>query len=67
MTTYHEMTKGEQARLTEIATRRFTTIHTMETQNSDGLDFHDCAIWQIREALADAYDAGKRAAQAEAE
>ena len=30
-------------------------LATLETRKSDGLDFHDLAVWKIREALADAY------------
>lgn len=33
-------------------------LDTLETRKSDGLDFHDLAVWKIREALADAYLAG---------
>lgn len=36
-------------------------IPTLETRRSDGLDFHDVAVWGIRDALKDAYDAGARA------
>lgn len=36
-------------------------VHTLNTRNSDSLDFHDVAVWSIRNALAAAYDAGKRA------
>jgi len=33
-------------------------LPTMKTRNSDGLDFHDLSVWQIREALNQAYDDG---------
>lgn len=33
-------------------------LDTLATRKSDGLDFHDLAVWKIREALADAYLAG---------
>ena len=33
-------------------------VETLETRKSDGLDFHDLAVWKLREALADAYMAG---------
>ncbi|WP_414143513.1 DUF6900 domain-containing protein [Burkholderia cepacia] len=33
-------------------------IDTLETRHSDRLDFHDCAVWCIRDALAAAFDAG---------
>ena len=43
----------------EIATKHFHSIETLETQNSDRLDFHDVAVWAIRAALEDAYEAGR--------
>lgn len=33
-------------------------VPTLETRNSDSLDFHSCAVWQIREALIEAYEEG---------
>jgi hypothetical protein len=50
------------ALLLEIATRHFHTIQTLETQNSDRLDFHDVAVWAIRAALVEADAAGFAAA-----
>ncbi len=49
----------------EIASiaRRILKIKTLETQNSDSLDFHDLAVWTIREALDAAYEAGRRSAR----
>ena len=35
-------------------------LDTLETRKSDRLDFHDLAVWKIREALADAYLAGTK-------
>lgn len=32
---------------------------TLKTQNSDGLDFHDVAVWAIRQAMELAYEAGR--------
>lgn len=37
-------------------------IPTLETRRSDRLDFHDVAIWGVRDALNAAYDAGARSA-----
>ena len=34
-------------------------VETLETRNSDRLDFHDVAVWAIRAALEDAYEAGR--------
>ena len=49
-----------EAAVTEIA-RRLLHLDIIETRNSDALDFHDLAVWSIREALLAAYDAGARA------
>ena len=50
------------ALILEIAQRRFF-VETLETRNSDRLDFHDVSVWAIRDALAEAYEAGRRAAR----
>ena len=38
-------------------------LDTLETRNSDGLDFSDQAVWQIKAALEAAYKAGKESAK----
>ncbi len=43
--------------LTGIAEKNLGIV-TLETRNSDWLDFHELAVWQIREALQDAFLAG---------
>lgn len=45
--------------LNEIA-KKCLDIDTLEGQNSDALDFHDLSVWQIKEALEEAFLAGKR-------
>ena len=50
------------ALLTRIA-QEHLLIDTLETQNSDSLDFHDVSVWGVREALIAAYQAGLAAAQ----
>ena len=35
----------------------------LETRNRDVLDFHDVAVWSIRNSLAEAYAAGQAAAK----
>jgi hypothetical protein len=42
----------------EIATKHFF-VETLETRNSDQLDFHDVAVWAMRAALEDAFEAGR--------
>jgi hypothetical protein len=38
-------------------------LETLETRNSDALDFKEMAVWQIKAALEAAYEAGRRAAK----
>ena len=49
-----------EALLLDIAQRHFF-LDTLETRNRDRLDFHDVAVWAIRDALAEAFEAGRRA------
>ena len=37
-------------------------VDTLETRNSDRLDFHEVSVWGIKTALQAAFDAGKQAA-----
>lgn len=46
--------------LTEIA-KKHLNLETLETRNSDSLDFHDVAVWSLKEALQEAYEAGLNA------
>ncbi|MDZ7891745.1 MAG: hypothetical protein U5L73_08285 [Rhodoferax sp.] len=43
--------------LTQIA-QQHLRIETLETRKSDGLDFHDVAVWCLRDALEAAFNAG---------
>ena len=36
-------------------------IETLETRNSDRLDFYDVSVWGIRQALIAAFEAGRLA------
>ena len=47
-----------EAPLLEIAAKHFF-LETLSTRSSDSLDFHNVAIWAIRAALEDAYEAGR--------
>ena len=40
-------------------------IDTLETRQSDSLDFHDVAVWSVKAALEAAYRAGLAAAREE--
>jgi hypothetical protein len=53
---------AREALLLEVATKHFHSIETLETRNSDSLDFHDVAVWSIRAALEEAFAAGQTAA-----
>ena len=50
------MSKIEQL-LTQIAQSKLG-IETLETRKSDRLDFHDVAVWCLRDALEAAFNAG---------
>ena len=52
---------ARQTREEEIGSiaRRILGLETLDTQNSDGLDFHELAVWTIREALDAAFEAGR--------
>ena len=50
------MSKLEQL-LTQIAQSKLD-IETLETRKSDSLDFHDVAVWCLRDALEAAFNAG---------
>ncbi len=49
--------KTKTALIARIA-RMTLDIPTLETRKRDRLDFHDCAVWQIKKALECAYEAG---------
>lgn len=36
-------------------------LETLDTRNSDRLDFHELAVWNIKAALQAAYEAGQQA------
>ena len=50
------------ALLTQIA-QEHLFIDTLETRNSDSMDFHDVSVWSVKEALLAAYQAGLAASQ----
>ena len=50
------MSKLEEL-LTQIAQSKLG-IETLETRKSDSLDFHDVAVWCLRDALEAAFNAG---------
>jgi hypothetical protein len=46
--------------LAEIATK-ILDFETLETRNSDRLDFHELSVWGIKAALEAAFEAGRQA------
>ncbi len=42
-------------------------IETLQTRNSDSLDFHDVSVWAVQSALMAAYQAGLAAGQQSAQ
>lgn len=48
---------SSQELLRRIASKKLH-VHTLQTQNSDDLDFHDIPVWGIKEALEEAFNAG---------
>ena len=59
-------TAQRDALILEIAQRQFR-IETLETRNWDRLDFHDVAVWALRAALEEAYEAGRAAGRSDTE
>lgn len=57
-------TAARDVLILEIAQRQFH-LETLETRNWDRLDFHDVAVWAIRAALEEAFEAGRAAGRAE--
>ena len=51
------MTHPAAATLDRIA-RDILGLETLATRHADSLDFHDLAVWTIRNALLAAYEAG---------
>lgn len=50
------------ALLTAIA-KEHLHLETLETRNSDSLDFHEVSVWGVKAALEAAFEAGKSAAK----
>ena len=49
----------------EQIAKRHLHVETLEVRNSDSLDFYDCSIWAIQNALEKAYKAGYKKALTE--
>jgi len=53
-----EYDNKERDEMLELIAKATLDIETLETRNSDGLDFHDLAVWTLKQALQQAYSAG---------
>jgi hypothetical protein len=60
MTNPDDTNSAPETLLAELA-HRHPGIATLATRNSDSLDFHDVAVWAIRDALEAAWQAGRSA------
>lgn len=49
---------GRMNNTLEQIAREHLSLETLDTRNADSLDFHEHAVWCIRDALAAAYAAG---------
>ncbi|MEX0654860.1 MAG: hypothetical protein WD534_12615 [Phycisphaeraceae bacterium] len=55
-----EPDQQKQQTIERIA-RDVLNVATLETRGRDHLDFHDLSVWQLRQALEQAYEAGRAA------
>ena len=55
-------TKHRDAEIARIG-REILPLETLETRHSDGLDFHNIAVWTMKAALEAAYEAGRLSAE----
>ena len=54
------MAKGlSDKRLLELARKAVPGLETLQTRNSDRLDFYELAVWNLVDALRAAYELGK--------
>ena len=55
------MSKARYTAINRIA-REDLGLETLDARNMDSLDFHEHAVWSVKEALERAYEAGRKAA-----
>lgn len=55
---------GDRDAVLEQLAARLLHVDTLEVRNSDQLDFHDCHVGAIGEALREAYELGRAAGTA---
>lgn len=49
--------------LLESIAQQHLRIETLETRKADSLDFHEVAVWGVKDALLAAYEAGRAGAR----
>ena len=59
--TFPRTAKPTKAELISLIAEKHLRIETLETRNADGLDFHDVAVWSLKDALDAAFEAGRKA------
>ena len=52
--------KPSDKTLLEWARKAVPDLETLETRKSDRLDFHETAVWSLKDARLAAYEAGLR-------
>ena len=57
----------EREQVIREAAAKHLGVETLETRNSDALDFYSVAVWSIRSALEATYEAGKALTAGEVE
>ena len=58
----HQVNQALETLLQQIALDH-QFIETLETRNSDRMDFHEVSVWGVKSALMAAYEAGRQAAK----
>jgi uncharacterized protein YutD len=54
------MSQRNQQEIIESIAQEFFHVETLNTRYSDSQDFYDCAVWNIKDALEKAYEAGRQ-------
>lgn len=52
------LSEGVEGETISVIAKRHLGISTLETRNDERKDFYDLAVWTIKKALEEAYDAG---------
>ena len=55
----YQMKKSVEKKLEKIA-KDVLFVETLETRNSNGIDFYDISVWGLKEALLHAYKLGQQ-------